>query len=119
MPTVREHLQANGGGFVQRLLKLYDEPTFDNLMEAYTKADLQNRRVIEEALRDQHIGERYDEATSSYTGEFLDFHLVHQMWLQMNHAGNLKAPLAERFEALDRLDEDMTRPWEVPLRRGE
>ena len=116
MPKVRDRQH---GGFVSKLIEFYDDPTMNTLMEAYTKADGSNRRAIEAALRAQHIGERYDEATSSYTGEFLDFGLVHNMWLQMNHAGNLKAPLAEQFELLERLEEDLPIYEHVPLRRGE
>ena len=116
MPTPRE---SNHGGFVTKLIDLYDDPTMNTLMEAYTVSDSNNRRAIEAALRDQHIGEVWDESKSCYTGEFLDFKHVHQMWLQMNHAGNLRAPLADKFELLARLDEEMAEPWRVPLRRGD
>lgn len=119
MPTIREHIKTYGGGFAQRLVALYDDPTFDNLMEAYLKADGANRRAIEQACRAIHIGEIWDEVNSCYTGEFLPFPQVHNMWLQMNHAGNLRAPLAAQFEAMERLEEEHAEPWKVPLRRGD
>lgn len=119
MPTVREHLKANGGGFVKALLKFHDEPTFDNLMEAYTVADLDNRRALRDAAKKARITEVYDANNSCYTGVYLDLDEVHQMWLKMRWGGEMIEPLHEQFEAMARLDEDVAEPWKVPLRRKE
>ena len=116
MPKARD---LQHGSFVERLIEFYDHPTFDSLMEAYLKADRKNREAIEKACRSINIGRIWDDERGDYSDQFLEFKQVHNMWLQMHHAGNLRAPLAKRFELLARLDEEMDDPRSIPLRRDE
>lgn len=105
MPTVRSMIDSHGS-FVRALYQLHETPSFNNLMEAYTKADNANRKALKDALR-----------TAGWLKD-LDLDVVHQMWL-MSTGGEIKVALDQEFEMMDRLDEECDEPWNIPLRRGE
>ena len=108
MPTLRERIAAGGGSFMRALLVLHDDPTFENLMEAYTVADMTNRGLLVDALGQTHILDMYDIKVGAYTDRKLDLEEVHQMWLKMRWGGELIRPLESSFIKLAQLDDEVT-----------
>ena len=108
---VRDWIDQSGGSFAKALVLLYDEPTFDHLMDAYTLADKKNRGRID-------IVSYYAGLMPLFPGTTdLDMSSIHELWLKIVGDGGrcLIKPLRDRFTILARLEEDVEAPWEVPL----
>ena len=106
MPTLRDTISRRGS-FMQALYALHQHPTFENLMEAYTLADMTNRAHIEEAVLETRILQKYDLDASCYTDEYLDLDEVHQTWLKTRNCGNLSSKIESVFPEMARLDDEV------------